>query len=96
MVRLSDILERRSEIIRIAARHGARNVTLFGSVARDRADETSDVDFLVELDADRSLLDRIALKHELEDLLGRPVDVINRNSLDPQVRDRILSDRVEL
>ncbi len=53
-------------------------------------------DLVVDLDEDRSLFDRIALKQELEDFLGRRVDVVNRRSLDPVVREQILRDRVEL
>jgi len=96
MVQLNDVLSRRTEINRIAGRHGARHVAVFGSVARGQSTDASDIDFLIDLDADRSLLDRIALKHELEDLLGRPVDVLNRSSLNPAFRAQILHDRVEL
>lgn len=96
MVRLSDLLARRGEITRVAARHGARRVAVFGSVARAEDTAESDIDLLVDLDADRSLLDRIALKQELEDLLGRRVDVINRRVLEPAVRERILREGVEL
>ena len=96
MVRLNDLLLQRDEIKRIADRHGARRVAVFGSLARGEATDASDIDFLIDLDEDRSLLDRIALKHELEDLLGRRVDVINRESLDPMIREQILRERVEL
>ncbi len=96
MVQLNDVLSRRTEINRIAGRHGARHVAVFGSVARGQSTDASDIDFVIDLDADRSLLDRIALKHELEDLLGRPVDVLNRSSLNPAFRAQILHDRVEL
>jgi predicted nucleotidyltransferase len=67
--------ENRAEIRRIAASHGAINIRVFGSAARgeDRAD--SDIDLLVDLERGRSLLDLIAVKQDLEDLLGRTVDV---------------------
>ena len=66
MVALNDILSRREDILRIAARHGAHHVRVFGSVVRDEAGEGSDVDFLVRLDDDRSLIDHIALIQDLE------------------------------
>jgi predicted nucleotidyltransferase len=96
MVCLNDLLLKRGAIHRIAARHGARHVAVFGSFARAQATDASDIDLLVDLDADRSLLDRIALKHDLEDLLGRPVDVINRKALDPALCGQILRERVDL
>jgi predicted nucleotidyltransferase len=69
------IAERREEILRIATRHGARNVRVFGSVAGggDRAD--SDVDLLVEMEDDRSLLDLVGLGQDLDELLRRRVDI---------------------
>lgn len=79
----------RDEILRIAAQHGARNVRVFGSIARgeDRAD--SDVDLLVEMEDDRSLLDLVGLEQDLEDLLGRDVDVLTDASIHPALRLRI-------
>ena len=96
MAVMRDIQDRRDEILRLAAGHGARNVRVFGSVVRGEADATSDVDLLIELDPDRSLLDRIALMHDLEDLLGCKVDVVNANALHWTVRDRILAEGVPL
>ena len=82
----------REEILRIAARHGARNVRVFGSVARgdDRSD--SDVDLLVEMDDDRSLLDLVGLEQELEVLLRRKVDVLTDASLHPVLQPRITAE----
>jgi uncharacterized protein len=88
--------EKREEILRIAARHGASNVRVFGSVARGEADAQSDVDFLVELEQGRSLLDRAALMMDLESLLERRVDVANERGLRPRVRERILQEAVLL
>jgi len=84
------LTDKREEILRIAARHGARNVRVFGSVARGLADQDSDVDLLVEIEEGRSLLDRIALMQELEDLLARKVDVVTESSLYWLLRRRIL------
>lgn len=90
------VRERRSEILRIADQHGARRVRLFGSVIRGEDQDTSDLDLLVEMREDRDLLDRIALKQDLEDLLGVDVDVVTENALHPILRSRILSEAVEL
>lgn len=87
---------KREEILRIAAKHGARNVRIFGSVARGEADEESDIDFLVEMEPGRSLLDRAGLLVELEELLGRKVDVATENVLKPRIRERVLREAVPL
>ena len=86
------IVRNREEILRIAAQHGARNVRVFGSVARgdDRAD--SDVDLLVEMEDDRSLLDLVGLEQDLEDLLRRDVDVLTDASIRPVLRSRIIAE----
>ncbi len=88
--------EKRDEILRIAARHGASNVRVFGSVARGEADAQSDVDLLVELERGRSLLDHAALMLDLESLLGRRVDVATERGLRPQIREHILREAVLL
>lgn len=94
---LSNLLkEKREEILSIAAKHGATNVQIFGSVARGEENADSDVDFLVELESGRSLLDRIALIQDLEDLLGKKVDVATVKGLREYIRDRILSEAVPL
>lgn len=88
--------EKREEILRIAARHGARNVRVFGSVARGEADEQSDVDFLVEMERGRSLFDLGGLLVDLQDLLGREVDVITVGGLRERMRERVLREAVSL
>ena len=88
--------EKREQILRIAAKHGARNVRVFGSVARGEADEQSDVDFLVEMDAESSLLDVVALIQDLEDFLGRPVHVVEKEAVHWYIRDRVLNEAVPL
>ncbi|HUU15048.1 MAG TPA: nucleotidyltransferase family protein [Terriglobia bacterium] len=87
---------KREEILRIAARHGALNVRVFGSVARGDARADSDVDFLIELERGRSLLDHAGLLVDLEELLGRKVDVVTERGLRPRIRDRVLSEAVPL
>lgn len=73
---LADLRRRRDEILSIAARHGARNVRVFGSVARGESRPGSDLDLLVELDDGRSALDLSELILDLQDALGCSVDVV--------------------
>ena len=87
---------KREKILQIAARHGARKVRVFGSVARGEARRGSDIDFLVEMDEGRSLLDHAALILDLERLLKRPVDVASERGLRPPVRKEILKDAIAL
>jgi predicted nucleotidyltransferase len=94
---LEDLVRsKRSDILRIAARHGATRVRLFGSVARGEAGEESDVDFLVEMERGRSLMDRAALMLELEQLLERRVDVATERGLKARMREQILREAVPL
>ena len=92
MVSLNNIMDRRGEILRIAAKHGASNVRVFGSVARGQATEGSDLDILVHLRDDCSLLDQVALMQDLEDLLGCKVDVVEDVALHRELRDRVLAE----
>jgi predicted nucleotidyltransferase len=87
---------KRKQILEIAARHGARKVRVFGSVARGTARRGSDVDFLVDMDKGRSLLDHSALILELERLLKRPVDVASERGLRPSLRKEVLKDAIAL
>ena len=94
---LRDVLTRkRDEIAKIAAIHGARNIRVFGSVARGEADEKSDIDFLVEMEPGRSLLDLGGLLMDLQEVLGRDVDVVTERGLNPRIRDRVLREAVSL
>lgn len=94
---LEDLVRsKRSDILRIAARHGASRVRLFGSVARGEAGEESDVDFLVDMERGRSLMDRAALMLDLEQLLERRVDVATERGLKERIRERILREAVPL
>ncbi len=87
---------KRIKILSLAAKHGARHVRVFGSVARGQATPTSDVDFLVEFRKGCSLLDQSGLILDLQDLLRRKVDVVTPASLHWYVRDRILEEAVTL
>ena len=88
--------ERREDILRLAAKHGAKDVRVFGSVARGVADDQSDVDFLVEMEPGRSLLDMGGLLMDLRDLLGCKVDVVSVKGLKARIRDRVLREAVPL
>jgi len=87
---------KRSQILQIAARHGARKVRVFGSVARGTARRGSDIDFLVDMEEGRSLLDHAALVLDLERLLKRSVDVASERGLRRLVRKGVLKDAVAL
>ena len=86
------LLSKRQEIIQIASRNGAYNVRVFGSVARGEARPDSDVDFLVNLEANRSLLDLARLLRELQILLDCPVDVVTEAGLRPRLRSQVLKE----
>jgi predicted nucleotidyltransferase len=88
--------ERIEEIRRVAARHGAHDLLVFGSVARGGENESSDLDLLVTWEPGRSLLDHAALVQDLEDLLGVKVHVGTEKSLHWYVRDRILREATPL
>ncbi len=96
MVALNDILRQRDEILRIAASLGASNVRVFGSVARGDADLASDVDFLVDMEPGRSLLDLGGLLMDLRRLLRRDVDVVTETSLRERIRDTVIAEAVPL
>lgn len=83
--------EKRAEILRLAELHGARNVRVFGSVARGDNDEKSDVDFLVQMDQGRSLFDLVELKLALDDLLGIEADVVSEDGL-KYIKERVLKE----
>ena len=86
------IASRRDEIVRLAAKHGAFNVRVFGSVARGEGHADSDVDFLVDLEAGRSLFDLGGMLMDLQALLGRRVDVVTEKGLHWYIRDRVCAE----
>jgi len=95
---LKDLLtEKRSEILEIAAKHGAFNVRIFGSVARGEETPESDIDFLIDYDLERiSAWFPVGLAHDLQDLLEHKVDVITEKGLKPRIRDNVLRDCILL
>jgi predicted nucleotidyltransferase len=90
------IKQKRSQVLEIAQGHGARNVRLFGSVARGETTEASDLDLLIEMEAGRNLLDVIAIKQDLEDLLGCKVDVVTEAAISPYLKEHVLREAVRL
>jgi predicted nucleotidyltransferase len=94
---IRELLEgKRDEILRIAAAHRAHNLRVFGSVVRGEFDEDSDIDFLVELGPGCGILEHAALIRELQELLGRKVDVVSDKGLRKRIRDRVLQEAVPL
>jgi predicted nucleotidyltransferase len=90
------IRAKRDEILRIAANYGARNIRVFGSVARGDARPESDVDFLIDTGPVTSSWFPAGLVVDLQDLLGRPVEVVTEKGLNPLIRDRVLKEAVPL
>jgi hypothetical protein len=92
-MRIADELRgRREEVLRVAARHGAGNVFVFGSVARGEETPDSDVDLLVDVVGEPTPWFPGGLVADLEDLLGRQVQVVIRRSLSPLIRGSVLKD----
>jgi predicted nucleotidyltransferase len=88
--------ERRDEILRLAGRRGAHSLRVFGSVARNEANENSDLDLLVAWEPGRSLMDHAGLVQDLQDLLGMKVHVGTEKSLHWYVRESILREATPL
>jgi hypothetical protein len=88
--------EKREEILRVAKRHGARNVRVFGSAARGESGPESDVDLLVDAGPERTPFFPGGLLADLEDLLGRKVDVVTEEALHWYIRERVLKEAVPL
>jgi predicted nucleotidyltransferase len=90
------VQEKREDILRIASEYGAYDVRVFGSVARGEDDEKSDIDFLVNMEKGRSLFDLGGLLMDLQDLLGRDVDVVTEKGLRERIRERVLREAIPL
>jgi predicted nucleotidyltransferase len=90
---IDDLLKiKREEILKVALQRGAKNVRIFGSAVRGETTPDSDIDFLVDLEPGRSLFDLGGLWMDLQDLLGRDVDVVTENALHWYIRDRVLAE----
>jgi hypothetical protein len=88
--------QQRARLLEIARQHGAHHVRIFGSVVRGEDQPGSDVDFLVEMDRGRTLLDLVGLQQALTNYLGREVDVITETGINRYLKDRILAEAREL
>lgn len=88
--------EIKDKIVPVLKRHDVVHAAIFGSFVRGEAKKGSDIDILVEFKGEKSLLDLVALKLELEELLGREVDVLTYNSLHPFIRETILKEQVAI
>lgn len=96
MITRETLIQNREAILEIARRNGARDVRVFGSVARGDAAEASDIDLLVRFEPGTSLMDHGMLIEELQDLLGVNVDVVSENGIRGHFRSRIMREAVEL
>ncbi|QPN58525.1 nucleotidyltransferase domain-containing protein [Synechococcus sp. CBW1002] len=86
----------RPEVLAVAHRHGASNQRIYGSIAKGQVHAGSDLDLLVDLASDQSLLGLISLRQDLEDLLDCPVDVTEAETLHPLIRSEILDQALAL
>jgi predicted nucleotidyltransferase len=96
MITREEIQRRRDEILRIAARHGAHDIRIFGSIARGDATESSDLDMVVRFEPNRSLMDHGGLIMDLRDLLGIEVDVISEAGMRDRFRKHVLEGAIRL
>lgn len=90
------LVTHKKKICLIARRYGARSISVFGSFAKGLENVHSDIDFLVELEPERSLLDLISMKYEIEDLTGRKVDVVTSAGISPYLSEQITKEAVPL
>ncbi|MEX2168018.1 MAG: nucleotidyltransferase family protein [Pirellulales bacterium] len=90
------LTSKRREILDLAQKHGAHNVRVFGSFALGQEHEASDIDFLVDLEPDRSILDQVALQQDLEVLLGCQVDVVLIGGISRYLEGSILREAIPL
>ena len=95
-ITLSDLRREREQIKRVAQKYGASNIRVFGSVSRGEEGPKSDIDFLIDFEADRSLLDLVGLKLELEELLGYKVDLVTEKAMHRLIADQVIKEAVPL
>lgn len=90
------IEEVKRKILPILQRYGVKRVGLFGSCVRGEMREDSDIDILVEIEKDISLLDFVGIKLEVEDALGKKIDLVEYSTIKPLLKERILSEQVTI
>lgn len=88
-----ELEEIETRLVPVLRRNGVKRAAIFGSFVRGEQEEGSDLDILVEFEGEKSLLDLVGLKMELEEVLGRKVDLLTYNSLHPLLKDRILQEQ---
>ena len=93
---MTELDDMKARLRRLLIERGVRRAALFGSQVRGNASGTSDIDILVELDESLSLLDVIGLKLDIEDSIGRKVDLVEYSMLKPALKDRIMKEQVTL
>ncbi|MDH4120228.1 MAG: nucleotidyltransferase family protein [Deltaproteobacteria bacterium] len=93
---LEFLRERKADILALARAHGVQNLRVFGSIVRGEEQESSDVDFLVDVEPGRSMLDMVAFWQDVQELLQQKVDVVSEPALHWYIRDRVLSEAVQL
>jgi predicted nucleotidyltransferase len=97
IISLDQLLREKSDDIkRIAARHGAYNIRVFGSVARGEAGPESDIDFLIDVGLTTSSWFPAGLILDLEDLLGRRVEIVTEKALNPDIRDHVMREAMPI
>lgn len=87
-----NLVTRRDEIYHLAKQYGVTRIRVFGSVSHKKETDTSDIDLLIDVDPNRSLLDIALFSNELEDILGRKVDLVTEPALHPLLRKQILQE----
>ena len=87
------IEEIKDTLIKVLKKYGVKRAALFGSIVRGKATKDSDIDLLIEFEGRKSLLDLVGLKLELQEMLGREVDIITYKSIHPLLRERILNEQ---
>lgn len=92
----SELKDKREMIMNTALRFGVNKVKIFGSVARGEETSNSDIDLLVNCDEKCSLFDLISLKNELEEILGRKVDIVTEESIHWYIRDKVIQEAIEI
>ena len=93
---LNDLRKEREHIKKIAQKHGAGNIRVFGSISRGEERPDSDIDFLVDFEEDRSLFDLVGLKLELEELLGHKVDLVTERAMQRLISAKVKKEAVPL
>ena len=95
-INLDDLRKEREQIMKVAQKHGASNIRVFGSISRGEERPESDIDLLVDFEADRSLFDLVRLKLELEELLGHEVDLVTEKAMHRLIASRVIKEAIPL